>query len=171
MGNGYPIAVVAGREEIMRRFGRGVAHGGTYTAHSVSLAAADKCLEILDETPALATLAAYGERLKSGMKDILDTRGVVHSFAGHASMFGLFFAPEPPRDYRAWKRSNYEFYDTMARHIQDAGIICEPDSREPWFMCEAHDESCLKDTLAAFEQAIDLTLREVEPNRFQPAAE
>jgi glutamate-1-semialdehyde 2,1-aminomutase len=171
MGNGYPIAVVAGREEIMRRFGRGVAHGGTYTAHSVSLAAADKCLEILDETPALATLAAYGERLKSGMKDILDARGVVHSFAGHASMFGLFFAPEPPRDYRAWKRSNYEFYDTMARHIQDAGIICEPDSREPWFMCEAHDESCLKDTLAAFEQAIDLTLREVEPNRFQPAAE
>jgi glutamate-1-semialdehyde 2,1-aminomutase len=59
----------------------------------------------------------------------------------------------------------------MAQHIQDAGIICEPDSREPWFMCEAHDESCLKDTLRAFEQAIDLTLKEVQPNRFQPAAE
>ena len=51
MANGYPIAAIGGREEVMRtfRFG-GAAHGGTYTAHSVSLAAAEKCLEILDET-------------------------------------------------------------------------------------------------------------------------
>ena len=44
LGNGYPISVLAGREEIMRKIGRGVAHGGTYTAHSVSLAAAEKTL-------------------------------------------------------------------------------------------------------------------------------
>ena len=42
VGNGYPISVLAGREDIMRKIGRGVAHGGTYTAHSVSLAAAEK---------------------------------------------------------------------------------------------------------------------------------
>ncbi len=54
MANGYPIAAVGGREDIMRTFRYGgAAHGGTYTAHSVSLAAAEKCLEILDETPAL----------------------------------------------------------------------------------------------------------------------
>ena len=40
VANGYPISVLAGREDIMRKLGRGVAHGGTYTAHSVSLAAA-----------------------------------------------------------------------------------------------------------------------------------
>ena len=97
MANGYPIAAIGGREEMMRtfRFG-GAAHGGTYTAHSVSLAAADACLAILDETPAPRTLAAYGERLKAGIKAILDRRGIVHSFSGHPSMFGLFFAPEPP---------------------------------------------------------------------------
>lgn len=171
MGNGYPISAIGGREEVMRKYGKGVAHGGTYTAHSVSIAAAEKTLEILDETPALATLAAYGERLKTGMKQILDQRGIVHSFSGHASMFGLFFAPEPPRDYRAWKRSDYRFYDAMAQHLHDLGVICEPDSREPWFMCEAHDEACLADTLRAFEQAVDLTLQAQEPNRFLSAAE
>ena len=37
VANGYPIAVVAGREEVMRTFRYGgAAHGGTYTAHSVS---------------------------------------------------------------------------------------------------------------------------------------
>ena len=88
-------------------------------------------LEILDETPALATLAAYGEKLKAGIKEILDRRGIVHSFSGHPSMFGLFFAATPPDNYRDWKRSDYTFYDTMAHHLHDLGIICEPDSREP----------------------------------------
>jgi glutamate-1-semialdehyde 2,1-aminomutase len=60
VGNGYPISVVAGREDIMRQVGDGVVHGGTYTCHSVALAAAEKTLEILDETDALETVAAYG---------------------------------------------------------------------------------------------------------------
>ena len=161
MANGYPIAVVAGREDVMRTFRYGgAAHGGTYTAHSVSLAAAEECLRILDETPALATLAAYGERLKAGISDILKRRGVVHSFAGHSSMFGLFFADRPPDNYRAWKSSDYSFYDRMAYHLHDLGVICEPDSREPWFMCEAHatDAACLTETLTAVESAVDLTL-------------
>jgi len=34
IGNGYPIAVVAGREDIMRKFGDDVVHGGTYTGRS-----------------------------------------------------------------------------------------------------------------------------------------
>lgn len=165
VANGYPIAVVAGREEVMRTFRYGGAsHGGTYTAHSVSLAAAEECLRILDETPALETLAAYGERLKAGISTILDARGIVHSYTGHPSMFGLFFAERAPDNYRDWKTSDYSFYDQMAYHLHDLGVICEPDSREPWFMCEAHglDASCLTDTLVAVETAVDLTLEHFE---------
>jgi glutamate-1-semialdehyde 2,1-aminomutase len=166
MANGYPIAAVAGREEVMRTFRYGgAAHGGTYTAHAVSLAAAEECLRILDETPALDTIAAYGEKLKAGLSDILNRRGIVHSFTGHSSMFGLFFAAVPPDNYRDWKMSDYSFYDTMARHLHDLGIICEPDSREPWFICEAHDASCLADTLKAVEIAVDATLEQVEAEK------
>lgn len=171
MANGYPISAIGGREDVMRTFRHGgAAHGGTYTAHSVSLAAADKCLEILDETAALATLAAYGEQLKSGIKRILDRRSIVHSFSGHSSMFGLFFAAVPPGNYRDWKRSDYSFYDKMARHLHDQGIICEPDSREPWFMCEAHDDSCLQDSLRAIETAVDLTLEQLEAEKKKASA-
>ncbi|MCX7299437.1 MAG: aminotransferase class III-fold pyridoxal phosphate-dependent enzyme [Rhodobacterales bacterium] len=163
MGNGYPISAIAGREEVMRTFNFGkAAHGGTYTAHSVSLAAAEECLRILDETTALADLATYGENLKAGISTILKARDITYSFTGHPSMFGLFFAKTPPDNYRAWKTSDYSFYDTMAYHLHDAGIICEPDSREPLFMCAAHDASCLADTLKAFETAVDLTLEQME---------
>jgi glutamate-1-semialdehyde 2,1-aminomutase len=159
LGNGYPISVLAGREHIMRKIGRGVAHGGTYTAHSVSLAAAEKTLEILDETDALERVADYGTKLRAGMRAILQARGIAHSFVGHPSMSGLYFAQNPPRNYRAWKSSDYSFYDAMAQVLHDEGVLCEPDSREPWFVSAAHDAQCLADTLKGFEIAVDTTLR------------
>ncbi|MFI4895579.1 MAG: aspartate aminotransferase family protein [Steroidobacterales bacterium] len=169
VANGYPISVLAGREQIMRKIGHGVAHGGTYTAHSVSLAAADKTLEILEQTDALERVAQYGTRLRQGMHTLLNARGIPHSFVGHPSMSGLYFAHDPPRNYRDWKSSDYAFYDATARVLHDQGVLCEPDSREPWFVSAAHDDSCLKDTLAAFEIAIDTTLRSVGISHKMPA--
>lgn len=162
MGNGYPISVVAGREDIMRQVGKGVVHGGTYTCHSVSLAAAEKTLEILDETDALETIASYGLAMQSGMSRILEERDIAHCFSGHPSMGGLFFYPTPPSNYRDWLNSDYTFYDALAQELHDRGVLCEPDSREPWFICEAHarDDS-LQLTLAAFERAVDATREKI----------
>jgi glutamate-1-semialdehyde 2,1-aminomutase len=158
VANGYPISVVAGREDIMRKVGDGVVHGGTFTAHSVALAAADKTLEILGETDALANIAANGEQLRAGINRILTTRGIKHSFAGHPAMSGLFFNSEPPSNYREWRDSDYDFYDTMAQELHELGILVEPDSREPWFLCEAHDMECVEETLDKFEKAVDITM-------------
>ncbi len=169
IANGYPISVLAGREDIMRKLGRGVAHGGTYTAHPVSLAAADRTLEILATTDALERVAAYGQALRCGMGTILKARGIAHSFVGHPSMSGLYFAHEPPRTYRDWKSSDYTFYDAAAKVLHDECILCEPDSREPWFVSAAHDDSCLADTLRAFEVAIDRTLDSLGTTRRVPA--
>lgn len=161
MGNGYPISVLAGREDIMRRLGKGVVHGGTFTAHSVALAAAEKTLEILAETPALQTIADYGTRLRAGMSQILAQRGIKHSFSGHPAMSGLFFSEQPPRNYRDWASSDYTFYEALAPQLHDLGVLCEPDSREPWFVCEAHDERCMGETLERFETAVDRVVGKV----------
>ena len=169
MGNGYPISVVAGREEIMRKVGDGVTHGGTYTAHSVSLAATNKTLEILEETDALESLANYGRQLEEGISKVLTARSIPHSFVGHPSMFGLFFSDEAPADFRAWKNSDYEFYDALAPELHDLGVIIEPDSREPWFMCEAHDVICLQETLDNFETAVEITLDKLAENKSKSA--
>ena len=165
LANGYPISVVAGREDIMRKVGDGVVHGGTFTAHSVALAAADKTLEILAETDALANIAASGEELRSGIGRILQARGILHSFAGHPAMSGLFFNPEPPTNYREWRDSDYEFYDALAQELHELGILVEPDSREPWFLCEAHDVKCIEETLDNFEKAVDITMHKSPQQR------
>jgi len=161
LANGYPISVVAGREEIMRKIEDGVAHGGTYTAHSVSIAAANKTLEILDETDALKTIETYGKNLQAGMSKILDARGIAHNFVGHASMGGLFFAEEAPTNYRDWVNHDATLYNALANNLHDLGILCEPDSREPWFICESHSNGCLDETVEKFEIALDTTLKEL----------
>ena len=163
IGNGYPVAVLAGKEEIMRKIGGddGVVHGGTFTGHSVSLSAAAKTLEILDETDALKTIENYGLKLQKGMSKILSERSIAHDFSGHPSMMGLFFAEQVPDDYRGWLNSDYQFYDTLAPNLHEMGILVEPDSREPWFLCESHDMGCLQETLDKFEQAVDITRDEL----------
>ena len=158
IGNGYPLAVVAGREDVMRKIGDSVVHGGTFTAHSVSLAAAAKTLEILDETSALADIENYGLQLQQGLAAILGERGIAHSFTGAPALMGLFFAEQAPGNYREWVNSNYEFYDALAPELHEQGILVEPDSREPWFLCESHNVGCLDETLDKFERAVDITL-------------
>jgi glutamate-1-semialdehyde 2,1-aminomutase len=165
VANGYPISVVAGREDIMRQVGDGVAHGGTFTAHSVSLAAADKTLEILDETTALQDIQSYGLSLQSGFSKILNARAIPHCFTGAPALMGLFFAEQAPSDYRAWLNSDYKFYDSLAPELHELGILIEPDSREPWFLCEAHTNGCLDETLDKFEQAVDITVGKLEKEK------
>jgi glutamate-1-semialdehyde 2,1-aminomutase len=163
IGNGYPLSVVAGREDIMRHIGDGVVHGGTFTAHSVSLAAAARTLEILDETTALADIERYGQELQAGLSQILTARSIPHSFTGHPALMGMFFAETPPSNYRAWVTSDYEFYDTLAPELHNQGILVEPDSREPWFLCESHNMGCLDETLDKFERGVDITLPKLKP--------
>jgi glutamate-1-semialdehyde 2,1-aminomutase len=160
IANGYPISAIAGRKDIMSRLGPKVPQGGTYAAHPVSLAAASKALEIIAETDALERIESYGRRLQRGIGAILDSRAVEHCFVGHPSMGGLVFSPEAPRNVREWENSDYELYNAMAARLNDLGILCEPDSWEPWFISSTHDDTCLAQTLAQVEVALDAALEE-----------
>lgn len=170
IANGYPLSVVAGREDIMRHVGDGVMHGGTFTAHSVSLAAAAKTLEILDQTTALQDIENYGLKLQDGLSQILSQRDIAHCFTGHPALMGLFFAESAPGDYRQWLHSNYEFYDALAPELHEQGILVEPDSREPWFLCESHNVGCLQETLDKFERVVDITVPKLEQQSDAAAA-
>jgi glutamate-1-semialdehyde 2,1-aminomutase len=132
----------------------GSAQGGTYAAHPVCLAAVEKTLEILDETDALKRIAHYGEEMQQGLTEILKARGVAHVWSGHASMGGIFFTESAPRNYRDWVTSDYEFYEELAARLIESGILVEPDSREPFFISAAHDDSCLNETIEKFEAAV-----------------
>src|SRR5919107_3392416 len=138
MGNGYPAAAFGGRREIMSVLPDKVSHGGTYAGNRVAAAAAVKTLEIIRDTPALETIHATGRRIQDGLREVLNPSGIPDVFTGHPSMFGIMFTNEAPTEYRDCAKSDHELYDAVAMGMLQRGAMPEPDSREPWFMCEAH---------------------------------
>jgi len=53
-----------------------------------------------------------------------------------------------PQNYRDWRVTDSELYARFAWKLIEYGLMLEPDSREPWFICEAHaqmDFSWLED--------------------------
>lgn len=141
MGNGYPVAAFGGRADVMSAISfdkNGVTHGGTYTANMVALSAAKATLTLLKETDALATIDHVGEKIQALLSRVFTKFDVEHCFAGPNAMFGVHFGANVPQNYRDWKKTNSDLYTQFAMNLIDNGVMLEPDSREPWFICEAH---------------------------------
>jgi glutamate-1-semialdehyde 2,1-aminomutase len=161
MGNGYPAAVFGGRREIMELLPDKVSHGGTYAGNRVAAAAAVATLQVLRDTNALETIHATGRTIQDGLKEILDPVGIPYQFTGHPSMFGIMFREAVPTEYRDWASSDHELYDAIAIGMHARGAMPEPDSREPWFMCEAHaDADVIDRVLTAFSESLDAALED-----------
>jgi glutamate-1-semialdehyde 2,1-aminomutase len=159
MGNGYPAAAFGGRRDIMNLLPDKVSHGGTYAGNRVAAAAAVKTLEIIRDTPALETIHATGRRVQDGLREVLNPSGIPYIFTGHPSMFGIMFTDEAPTEYRDWARSDHELYDAVAVGMMARGAMPEPDSREPWFLCEAHAQDDTVDRVVTiFEESLKAAL-------------
>ena len=143
MGNGYPVAAFGGRAEVMDVVGSnrgGVVHGGTYTGNLVALSAAHATLKILSDTDALNTVNRVGNQIKDLLGRVFTAAGIEYAFAGPPAMLGIHFTPNVPTNYRDWRITNSDLYRAFAWKLIDYGVMLEPDSREPWFFCEAHSE-------------------------------
>jgi glutamate-1-semialdehyde 2,1-aminomutase len=159
MGNGYPAAAFGGRDEVMSVLPDHVSHGGTYAGNRVAAAAAVKTLEILRDTDALATIHRTGERVRAGLSDVLDRKGLPYHLTGHPAMFAVMFTEEVASEYRDWANTDHDLYDEIAIGMMARGAMPEPDSREPWFMCEAHAEGDVVDRVVTiFAESLDAAL-------------
>ncbi len=159
MGNGYPVAAFGGRREIMEMLPSKVSHGGTYAGNRVAAAAAVKTLEILRDTDALATIHATGAKIQAGLRSLLDAKGLAYQITGHPSMFGIMFTDTVPSEYRDWASTDHQLYDAIAVGMHARGAMPEPDSREPWFVCEAHAQGDTVDRIVSiFGDSLDAAL-------------
>ncbi len=143
MGNGYPVAAFGGRAEVMDCVGAfkgGVVHGGTYTANLIALSGASATLDILANTNAYDTINRAGANIRDCLGRVFTAAGIEHCFAGPPAMFGIHFLNKVPTNYRDWRITDSELYAKFAWKLIDYGIMLEPDSREPWFICEAHGD-------------------------------
>ena len=166
LGNGYPVAAIGGRKEVMDTIAFGqVAHGGTYCGNAVGTAAAAAVLEALETTPVLENIQKRGKRLMKGIGDILTEHGLPYFMTGHPAMFGLMFGPktEKPKEFRDVIKGNFKMYDMFGEYMRDLGVDVEGDFREPFFLSEAHTDSVIDETLNIVNDAAKLTKQNYRP--------
>lgn len=153
IANGFPVAAVAGRADLLDLFSTGgVVHGGTYNAQSIAMAATVATLDSLPQA-AFDEIGRTGAMLMSGMRDIFAAAGVRAAVAGFPQIFHVAFGLEQPaRDYRDLAGMDRRAYVAFTTALLRRGVRAL--ERGAWFMSLAHTEAVVGDTLDAVEDAV-----------------
>jgi len=156
LGNGYPIAAIAGKEELMMIVDpSGMANGGTYCGSVVGTAAAKATLELLETTPVLENISKRGKVLMKGLDDILTEQDIPHIMTGVPSMFSVMLGSnKEPHNFRDYLNSDMELYEKLGFELVRRGVLPDSDGREPWFLCEALSEADVAETLNVYNDAV-----------------
>ena len=151
IANGFPVAAIAGRGDILDLFGKGVVHGGTFNAQPVAMAATLATLEAL--TPALfASIETRGRRLMDGIAAELAAAGHKAVVTGWPQVFHVAFDLDAPaRNWRDLARMNRAKYVRFTAALLAHGVRAL--ERGAWFMSAAHDDAIIDQTLAAVRKA------------------
>jgi len=114
MGNGHPVAAVAGQPGVLAAFARRTRYFNTYGGNSVSCAAALAVLQVIRERGLLANALASGEHLQQRLRALAARCAAIREVRG-AGLFlgvelgenrasGLAGAPEAARVMNALRR-------------------------------------------------------------------
>ncbi|RME87939.1 MAG: aminotransferase class III-fold pyridoxal phosphate-dependent enzyme [Anaerolineae bacterium] len=156
LGNGFPIAAIAGKEEVMMTIEPGaMAHGGTYSGNVVAAVAGIATLETLEALPVIETINRRGRALMDGIREVLTEADIPHYLPGLPPMFGIVLGiEEEPHDFRDYFRGDGELYERLVLELIQRGVQPDGDAREPWFLCYALSEEDVNETLNIFNDAI-----------------
>ena len=155
MGNGFPVAAIGGRREVMDTWaGGGVMQAGTYSGNAVAAAATSATLEVLATGEPHDHIEKVGGSLMEGIAGICAEASVPAHVLGHPAMFGISFSEEAPRELRDTAHHDAELYERVVRGMIRRGVLPVDDGLEPWFLSAAHSAEDAAVTLAAFRDSL-----------------
>jgi glutamate-1-semialdehyde 2,1-aminomutase len=155
MGNGFPVAAIATRGEFAEGWRKGgIAQAGTYSGNGIAVAAANATISRLLTGEPLARVEKVGRSLMEGIERILADRGVTGKVVGHPAMFSVYIGEGDPQDFRATGGHDSELYDDVCFRMIRKGVMPCPDALEPWFICAAHTDEDVAETLQVFEESL-----------------
>jgi glutamate-1-semialdehyde aminotransferase len=146
LGNGWPIAITAGRGEVMGA-GAGMHYSATFHGETAAMAAALETLRVIEERGVQQHVECLGQRLLDGLNRLvaqLDVPAVAYPEPLAAMPFFRFTHPDPARNAAL---TTWFFREVLAR-----GELLHP--RHLWFISGAHQAEDIDRTLEACEFAL-----------------
>ena len=159
IANGYPMAAVCGRAEIMDHFstrtGGDAYFAGTYNGNAIGCAAALATIEILEREPVHEHIFRLGERMRRGLAAIHQRLGTAAIVTGFGSIFATYFMPglmdRPVESYTDLLRNDAARFVEYRRRLIDCGIFTMPLNLKRNHIGYAHTDAHIDRTLEACE--------------------
>ena len=158
IGGGLPVAAFAGRADLMKRVAPEgpVYQAGTYSGNPLAMAAGAAALQVLDEDPGIFRRAeARATLLASGLKEILERRGLAGTVNSVGSMWTVFFGPRRVATMSDVRAADRERYARFFRGMLDRGVYLPPSQFESAFLSDAHTDADIDRTLEAADEAME----------------
>jgi glutamate-1-semialdehyde 2,1-aminomutase len=145
-GGGLPLAAVGGRAEVMDQLAPlgPVYQAGTLSGNPLATAAGLAVLHELTDAR-YAQLEQQATRFADGLTEALPDAQVTRV----GTLTGLFFAPEPVRDYEQAQKADHARYAALFHHLLDRGHFLAPSGFETLFVSLAHTDGLVDSTLEA----------------------
>ena len=151
MAAGFPIAMLAGKPEIMDSLSNGkVVHGGSFNTNVMSVSASHATLNyLLSNKNFYKNLNRSGETLIKGLEEAASKNGIDILIQGLGSVFYLSFtSAKSIKNYRE-HTINIDFgkYKEFAKLMLLNGVRLSQNGR--WHMSSAHSEEDIEKTIYA----------------------
>jgi len=158
LGNGFVIAAVGGKAEIMDKLspqGK-VYQASTYAGNPISVAAAISSVKTLNRHknriyPKLEVCCAI---LSRAIGDLAHDLKIPHQINFISSMFQIFFTEKPVTDYRSAKRADAKKFKKLFKALLKNGIFIAPSQFETVFLSDAHTIPDIQKTIEAYHKSL-----------------
>ena len=158
IGGGFPLAAIAGRDDIMSHFDRAVVGDegflvqiGTLSGNPVASAAGLASMAILKRPGAYERIFATGRELMGTLSELLKRADIPAVVTGEPPLFDVVFASGDMRNYRDVLRGDAEMMRQLNRLLRERGIL---KGESKYYISLAHDAADVRHARDAWESAI-----------------
>ncbi len=162
IANGFPIAAIGGKRELMQRFnthvGGDVFFSGTFNGHASCLAAALATIECLETREVHKHIFRLGERMRRGLGEIVERHGYPCTIAGFGSVYTLYFmSPHPIESYEDLLANDKDMYIRYRQELMTRGVFEIPMNLKRNHVSYSHTAEDIDFSLSAAEDALKAT--------------
>ena len=158
LGNGFTIAAVGGKKEIMDLLSPGgkVYQASTFAGNPISVSAAISSLKTINriKNRLYAKLEKYNLLFTRALDDIATDMKIPHQINSTSSMFQIFFTNKPVINYQTSKNANAKKFQKMFNSLLKNGVFIAPSQFEVVFLSDAHTQTDLNKTLDSYQIAL-----------------
>src|SRR6476620_1582369 len=158
MGNGFPIAAISGKKEIMQQFAPGgkVYQASTYAGNPISVSASIATIEMLMEAKneIYPKIARTCDSIVNGIKDELEKSKLHFTLNAIGSMYQLFFTSGKVDNAKKANKSSLVMFKRLYDELLQRGIFIPPSQFETCFVSNAHSEDDADKTVESYNDAL-----------------